>query len=166
MVAFVTKLKPTKWLAFLFNGLAGIALIALMLITCIDVFGRYLLNQPLTGSTELIEIGLGIVIFAAFPAITWRSENIVVDILDKYFSAKTHMIRNHIINIIYAISLYFIGDRLLILGNRSIEYGEETEFLHIPLGWSINFMGAVCWFTAVALLTFGVMHIHNKYKSK
>jgi len=160
----VIESRPARALAFFFNALAGLALMALVVITCIDVFGRYLFNQPLTGSTELIELGLGLVVFASLPVISWRNENVVVDILDKHFSATAHMIRSHLINIIFAITLYFVGDRLLMLGYRSLGYGEETEFLHIPLGWSINFMGGVCWLTAIALLTFGAMHIHKTYR--
>lgn len=156
--------RPATWLAFLLNIVAGTTLMGLMIITCIDVVGRYILNKPLTGSTELIELGLSIVVFAALPVISWRSENIVVDILDKYFSAWAHMVKNTVINLVSAGALYFIGERLLVLGARSLEYEEVSEFWHIPTGWGINFMGIMCWFTAVAMVTLGILHIRATYR--
>ena len=147
---------PASWLAFFLNLLAALSLLGLMIITCIDVIGRYLLNSPLTGSTELIEMGLGIVIFAAFPVISWRNEQIVVDMLSKFTPLIINLIRTLLLNLVSAIAFYFLGDRIITLGQRSLSYGEESEFLAIPLGWTINFIGVMCWFAALALLTFGI----------
>jgi len=147
---------PAKWLAFILNLLAALSLMGLMIITCIDVIGRYLLNSPLTGSTELIEMGLGIVIFAAFPVISWRNEQIVVDMLDRFTPLIINLIRTLLLNLVSAATFYFLGDRILTLGKRSLSYGEESEFLGIPLGWTINFIGIMCWLAALALVTFGI----------
>lgn len=158
---------PARWLAFLLNGLAASTLFGLMLITCIDVFGRYVFNHPLTGSTELTEMAVGIVVFAAFPVVTWRNEHIVVDMLDRFTPPVVHMLRTIILNMIAAGALYFLGGRIITLGKRSISYGEVSEYLAIPLGWTINFIGAMCWLSAIALLTLGIYraierHHHHK----
>ncbi len=147
---------PVKWLGFFLNSLAAITLFALMLITCIDVIGRYVFNRPLTGSTELTEIAVGIVVFAAFPVISWRREHIVVDIFDGFFTPAMEFVRNIIINSIAAIALFFLGQRILLLGKRSLGYGEVTEYLAIPTGWMINFIGAMCWLSAFSLVTIGI----------
>ena len=158
--------RPARGLAFLCNVIAGISLLALMVITCIDVVGRYLLNNPLTGSTELIEMILALVIFAALPVVTWRNDNVVVDILDRHFSAKAQLIRGVLIHLLFAVSLYFVGNRLLELGNRSFEYGDISEFLHIPIGWNIRIMGILSWVTAATVVTFGIWRQWVLYKSK
>ena len=62
---------PAKWPVFLLELLASVVLFLLMLITCIDVVGRYLFASPLPGATELTEVGLAIMVFAAIPVITW-----------------------------------------------------------------------------------------------
>ena len=147
---------PIKWLALFLNGLAAITLFALMLITCVDVVGRYVFNSPLVGSTELTEMAVGIVVFSAFPIISWRRENIVVDILDNYVSPRLDFIRTIIINCVSAIALYFIGQRIILLGKRSLGYGEVSEYLAIPTGWMINFIGIMCWVTAFLLVTVGI----------
>lgn len=136
--------------------ISGSALVVLMLITCIDVVGRWLFNKPLTGSTELTEVGLAIVVFGALPFVCWRENNIVVDILDSRFSRLITKVRSILIHIISALCLAFLGQRLFVLANRSLSYGEVTEHLAIPLGWSISFMAIFCWLTALALVTIGI----------
>lgn len=152
----LTEKGPVKWLAFSLNLLGAITLMALMLITCVDVVGRYVFNSPLTGSTEMTEIAVGIVVFSVFPLISWRNEHVVVDILDRFVSPKVDFIRTVILNLCAAIALFFIGQRIIVLGNRSLGYGEVTEYLHIPVGWMINFIGVMCWITAVLIVTLGV----------
>ena len=137
---------------------------ALMLITCVDVFGRYLFNSPLSSSTELTEIGLGIVIFSVFPVVSWRNEHVVVDILDSFFSPKVHMIRTILINVLIAVALVFLAQRIWVLGHRSLEYGDITEYLAIPLGWSMIFMAIMSWITALAVITLGIYRAIVAYR--
>src|SRR5699024_10106075 len=73
---------PMRWLAFLLELSSAIVLFLLMVLTCVDVVGRYFFSQPLIGATELTEISLSLVIFTAIPVITWRGGHIVVDLID------------------------------------------------------------------------------------
>jgi len=135
----------------------AVTLLALMLITCVDVFGRYLFNNPLTGSTELTEIAVGIVIFSVLPVVSWRNDHVVVDILDHFFSRRIHMIRTIVINLLISVALVFLGQRIYVLGQRSLSYGEVTEYLEIPLGWMMIYIAVMCWITALAVVTLGVV---------
>ncbi len=154
---------PARWLALLLNGVASVTLFLLMVITCVDVFGRYVFNHPLTGSTEMVEMSLAILVFAVLPVISWRNEHIVVDLLDSFTPPLVHMLRNILLNIVMAIALYFLGGRILTLGARSLDYGERSEYLGVPLGWTINFIGAMCWLTAVTLLMLGIHRAIKRY---
>ena len=124
---------PIKWLVLFLHGVGAVTLLALMLITCIDVFGRYLFNNPLTGSTELTEIAVGIVIFSVFPVVSWRNDHVVVDILDHFFSPKVHMVRTIVINLLVSVALAFLAKRIYELGLRSLSYEEVTEYLAVVL---------------------------------
>lgn len=163
-VNHITEKGPVKWLAFSLNVLASVTLFTLMLITCVDVVGRYVFNRPLTGSTELTEMAVGIVVFAVFPLISWRRENVVVDILDGFVPPLLDAIRTVIINIASAIALYFLGQRIMVLGNRSLSYGEVSEYLSIPTGWMINFISVMCWLTAFMLITIGIYRAYKVFK--
>ena len=155
---------PARWLALLLNMVAAITLFSLMIVTCLDVFGRYIFNRPLTGSTELIEMSLGLLVFSVFPVISWRNEHIVVDLLDRFTPPSVHMVRNILLNIVAAAALVFLGNRIIKLGNRSLNYGEVSEYLGIPLGWTINFIGAMCWVTSVTLVTLGIHRAISRYR--
>ncbi len=135
-----------------------------MLVTCIDVFGRYLFNNPLTGSTEMTEIAVGIVIFSVLPIISWRNDHVVVDILDHFFSRRVHMIRTIVINLSISVALAFLGQRIYVLGQRSLSYGEVTEYLAIPLGWMMFFIAVMCWVTAAAVVTLGIVRAIAEYR--
>ncbi len=164
VLAEKTEKGPIKWLVLFLHGVAALTLLALMLITCVDVFGRYLFNNPLTGSTELTEIAVGIVIFSVFPIVSWRNDHVVVDILDHFFSPRIHMIRTIAINVVVSIALTFLAQRIYVLGHRSLSYGEVTEFLAIPLGWMMIFIAIMCWLSALAVVTLGIYRAITEYR--
>ncbi len=146
------------------HAVAALTMLVLMLVTCVDVFGRYLFNNPLTGSTELTEIAVGIVIFSVLPIVSWRNDHIVVDILDHFFSRWVHMIRTILINGVISIALIFLGKRIYELGQRSLGFGEVTEYLAIPLGWMMIYIAIMCWATALAAITLGLYRAIVEYR--
>ena len=135
-----------------------------MLITCIDVVGRYVFNSPFTGSTELTEMAVGIVIFSILPIISWRNDHVVVDLLDQFVSPRVHMIRNMILNILISNALTIVGYRKMVLGERSLSYEEVTENIEIPTGWMMYFIGIACWITAVMVITLGIYRSYREYR--
>ena len=153
-----------KWLPLSLNLLAGGALLLMMIITCIDVIGRYFLNKPLVGSVEIIEVLLGLMIFMALPVISWRNEQVVVDILDPFMPARVSLIRDIVFNVVTAIALIIVGNRIWELGMRASSHGEVTEYLHLPVGAIISFFGIMCWFTALVLVTLGIYRSIVQYR--
>ena len=61
-----------------------ISLTILVLITVVDVFGRYLLGIPLSGTSEITEIVLGILIYIGLPYISKNEVHISVSLLSNY----------------------------------------------------------------------------------
>lgn len=61
---------------------ASVFLAAMMLLTVVDVALRALLNVPVRGAFELVELLLACTFFLALPAAFLRDEHIVVDLLD------------------------------------------------------------------------------------
>lgn len=154
-LSHTTEKGPIRGLVLFLQGLSAFTLLALMMITVIDVTGRYLFNNPLTGSTELTEIAVGMVVFSVFPIITWRNEQVVVDILDGFVPPGLHFVRTLLFNLIIAISLVYLGQRIWVLGQRSLSYEEVTEYLGIPSGWMMLFIAVSCWLTALMTISLG-----------
>lgn len=163
-LAAITEKGPIRWLVLFLHAVAAFTLLALMAITCIDVFGRYLFNNPLTGSTELTEIAVGIVIFSVFPIVSWRNDHVVVDILDAYIPPRVHLVRTIVVNLMISVALVYLGQRIFVLAQRSLGYGEVTEYLGIPLGWMMTFIAVMCWTSAAAVITLGIYRAIVQYR--
>ena len=147
------------WLARGFGLVASLALFFLMCLTCVDVVARYGFNRPVTGSTELTEIAVAVVVFSCLPVVTWRNEHIVVDLFDRFFSPRWHTARLIVIHLVCVAALGFLGQRVAVLAARALDHGELSEYLAIPVGYVIGFIAAMCWVTAALVLLFGITRV-------
>lgn len=147
---------PAKWPVFLLELASSVVLFLLMLITCVDVVGRYLFASPLPGATELTEIGLAVMVFAAIPVITWCGGHIVVDLLDRVLGQSVVKGLNVLAALVISASLYFVGDRIYDMGARSLSRGTITEYLAIPTGYLVQYIAVMSWITAAGMLTYGL----------
>jgi TRAP-type C4-dicarboxylate transport system permease small subunit len=139
------------WLNRLLDVLAALILLALMLLTCVDVAGRYLFNAPLQGATELTQLTLAGIIFAALPAVSRREDHICVDLLDSVFPRAWINSRQLLINLLCAGALAAIAWQVWIIARRTAQYGDRTEFLELPLAPVVYFIGAMCALAALML---------------
>jgi TRAP-type C4-dicarboxylate transport system permease small subunit len=150
---------PVRWLAFFLEVVSASVLFFLMALTCVDVFGRYLFNSPVHGGTEMTEIGLAVMVFAAMPVITWRGGHIVVDLLDRFLGSKVVKVLSLLAALVMSSSLYFLALRIFELGERSIRRGVVTEFLAMPAGYVVQYIAIMSWATALGMITYGVYRI-------
>ncbi|MDD9856674.1 MAG: TRAP transporter small permease [Gammaproteobacteria bacterium] len=112
--------------------ISAFLLFILMLITVVDVIGRYGFNQPLAGSSELTEICLSLIIFAAFPLLCRNNDHIAVDLLENRFSARFKRIRNRVVQAVVSVCLLTLGYGLFLLGLRARRDALVTEILEMP----------------------------------
>lgn len=137
------------------GSLAALSLFLMMVVTFIDVMSRNMLNAPILGATEMIEVLLAIMVFMAFPLVSWQEENICVDLLDNYFPNKWIGLRQIIINLICACSLILVAITNWKLAERSLEY-EVTEILELPLGY-VTYLISITGFIGGALTLFNAI---------
>ena len=109
-----------------------ISLSALVLITVVDVFGRYLLGIPLPGTSEITEIILGILIYIGLPYISKKEEHISVSLLSNYLPNNVKILHKILINFIVTLLLLVIARQLYLHGIDLKSYQEVTTFLEIP----------------------------------
>ncbi|ENM5777805.1 TRAP transporter small permease [Vibrio mimicus] len=138
------------------GSLAALSLFLMMVVTFIDVMSRNMLNAPILGATEMIEVLLAIMVFMAFPLVSWQEENICVDLLDNYFPNKWIGLRQIIINLICACSLILVALTNWKLAERSLEYEEVTEILELPLGY-VTYLISITGFIGGALTLFNAI---------
>lgn len=150
---------PVVWLAFFLEALVAITLMALMLLTCADVFGRYFLNNAINGAVEMTEIGLALIVFAEMPIVTWRGGHVLVDILDRWMSSLLIKVLGLISAWLMSGALYFLAERMMYLANRSMRREVVTEYLEIPVGYIIQYIAVMSYLTAAMMISYGIYRI-------
>lgn len=141
-----------KWLAFVLEVVSSLVLLALMILTCSDVIGRYVFNNSINGTTELTELALCIIVFCQLPIVTLASSHVVVDILDRILPAIFMKISGLVINLSVSAGFFFVAERVWFQAARSLRRGVMTEFLHIPVAYFIQFISIMMFVTAVILV--------------
>jgi TRAP-type C4-dicarboxylate transport system permease small subunit len=120
-------------LARFFEVVTAVVLSAMVVVTFVDVVGRYLLNRPLRGAFELTEVLMAAMIFAALPAITARREHIAVDILDRYFSPAAARVRDVLVELGSAAVVAVLAYIFLRQARQMYADGLYTQALQLPL---------------------------------
>jgi TRAP-type C4-dicarboxylate transport system permease small subunit len=136
--------------------LAGIALFGIMALTFFDVGGRKLLSHSITGSLELTELLMVVVIFAALPLVSLRGEHVVFDSLDAYLPDGVRRVQRVLVHLLCGISLMGLGVLMWQTGGNFLESGETTAQLKILKAPFVYSMSVLCAVTGLVHLTFMV----------
>ena len=142
-----------KLLETLCGLLAGIALFAIMALTFLDVGGRKLLNNSITGSLEMTELLMVIVIFGALPLVSERGEHVVFDSLDPYLPEAIKKVQRVLVHLLCGAALLALGWLMWQTGTDFLQTGETTAQLKILKAPFIYGMGVLCGFTGIVHLT-------------
>ena len=138
------------------------SLTILVLITVIDVLGRYLLSLPLPGTTEITEIILGILIYIGLPYITRDEEHVTVSLFSNYFNNSIIKIQKIVVNFIVSIILFIIARQLYLHGLDLNLYNEITTFLEIPKAPIAYMMAALSIIASIIALCNSYKYLFNK----
>ena len=77
------RVRVTRSISRALGTVANMLLCIMVVITCIDVVGRYFFAAPLLGAHELMTLAMGIMIFLGMPLVTAAEEHLTVDIVAK-----------------------------------------------------------------------------------
>ncbi|MDE0530435.1 MAG: TRAP transporter small permease [Albidovulum sp.] len=111
----------------------GILLTAVMGMTVVSVFGRYVLDAPIPGDYELTELACGVAVFAFFPYCHAKNGNIVVGFVTGRMHPRYKAALDALHNIVFAIVACLITWRLFVGAVQKLADGETTMFLGAPL---------------------------------
>jgi len=122
------------------NTFAALILAGLMLVTVVDVVGRYVFNRPLPGSSEITELLMAVLIYAGLPVVSQRNAHITVDLLDSVTPASIARVRNLVVGLISVFVLAVIAWRLWVYAAQIRDSKDVTEYLKLPLAPFCNFL--------------------------
>lgn len=139
-------------LHWLLGGVAAALLFSMMVLTFVDVVGRYFLNAPVPGGFEITELLLATLIFAALPLVTLSGEQITVDLFDALIPASVQHVRDALICLVSGLILFVLCASMWEKAEEMLSYGDTTAILGIPIYPLVYFMSVMLAFTGIVLL--------------
>ncbi|WP_090142072.1 TRAP transporter small permease [Limnohabitans sp. DM1] len=130
-----------------------------MLLTFLDVGGRKFLGNSITGSLELTELLMVVVIFGALPLVSERGEHVVFDSMDPYLPEMIRKIQRALVHLLCGAALVSLGWLMWKTGGDFLQTGETTAQLKILKAPFIYGMGLLCAFT-------GLIHLSLMFKEQ
>lgn len=144
-----------RFLSAAFGYLTAFLLFSLMVLTCIDVAGRYLFDHPVYGGFELTGILLGLTIFFALPLASFSGENVTIDILT-FKSRGVRAVQRVVIGLLGGLFLLILARQLWLFSGRLLAAGETTLQLGIPIAYVTYAMSVLMALGAVAFWLFAI----------
>ncbi len=150
-------LRVTLRLTKSLNGIAGITLIGMMLLTVSDVILRCF-RRPIVGTYELVGLCLGVVIGFAIPFTSWIRGHIYVDFLINKFPSPVTKAFN-IVTRCFVIALFLLlGIYLINLSEEFHRSGEVSLTLRLPF-YPVAFAIGICCFVQCLVLFTDILKI-------
>jgi len=117
----------------------GVALVALILMTCISIAGRAFAFAglgPVKGDFELLEAGTAFCVFAFLPICQLRAAHATVDVFTSPLPDKANRLLIAFWEIVYALVMALIAWRLYEGMITKLGNGETTFLLQFPIWWA------------------------------
>jgi TRAP-type C4-dicarboxylate transport system permease small subunit len=133
---------------------ASAILLAMMLLTFVDVVARYAFNRPLRGAFEVTELMLLVLIFAGLPLVSFGDEHAVMDFVDRLLGGPALRRLQRGIHAASAAFMFLLAWLTWLKADRIWAYRDATDVLRIVYGPFVYFMAA-------ALGLAGLIHIYK-----
>lgn len=133
--------------------MAIVLLCIMVLVTCVDVVGRYVFAAPLPGAHEAIVVAMGLMIFLGMPLVSAADEHLTVNIADRVLGARGRRNQQVVVDIVAALAFVIFAYLLWYHGiglQEDLVASDDLEIEQAPLAF---LMAAMCFFT---ILVFAV----------
>jgi TRAP-type C4-dicarboxylate transport system permease small subunit len=137
-------------------GVAGLAIAATIVATCVDVVGRRL-GRPLPGTYDLIELLGAIVITGALPYTTACNGHVAIEFLLQKLSGRGRIALGTLVGLISVLLFAFLTWRFVVYGLDLRASSQVTLTLRWPVFWLPWWM-ALCTAATILVLLYQVSH--------
>jgi TRAP-type C4-dicarboxylate transport system permease small subunit len=133
---------------------ASAILLAMMLLTVVDVVARYVFSRPVRGAFEVTELMLVVLIFAGLPLVSFAEEHAVMDFIDRVTGPRTRHGLRRVVEALNAGFMVGVAWLMWRKADRIWAYGDATDVLRVLYGPFVYFM-------ALALALAGALHLYK-----
>lgn len=131
------------------ESFSSIVLAVMMLLTFVDVVGRYLFGAPIFGASEMISTMLALVIFAGLGIANARDKHIVVELFDTQVRALSPRVYDIVVQ---GLSLVVMCLIVYVLFEAAL-HASEVNSRTIVLEWSLAVIfGIVAGLAALSVI--------------
>jgi len=125
--------------------LAMIALVIMMLTTCVDVTLRFLFNRPIRGAYDIVEACLVVFVFHGMSASFFARKNIVIDIIDSFVSPRVERVLVRLSDVISLALLILVTAAMTAPALQAYDYGDRKLELGLQLWvlWIFAIVGLI-----------------------
>ena len=136
------------------GGAASAILLALMLLTFVDVVARYGFNRPVRGAFEITELMLVVLIFAGLPLVSYADEHALMDFIDRLLGARAQRLLECLVQATCAAIMFLLAWLIWLKADRIWAYRDATDVLRIAYGPFVYFMAVMIGLT-------GLIHLYK-----
>lgn len=115
-------------------------LMAMMVLTFVDVVGRYVFSAPLAGAKELTELLMGLLVFAAAPIVTADRGHITTALFETILPLRARLWRNAVIALVVAVACAVLAWRLWVQADMIRSLNTGSQLLGVPIAPLVYFM--------------------------
>ena len=144
--------KFIAWTSSALYWIARLALFAMMILTCCDVFLRYAFNRPITGGYDLITLLGSVVIAFSLPQTTLNRGHVAMEALTAKLPAKVQRIFAVITGCIGIIIFVIFSWNLFVYGTILLRSGEVFPTLRMPIFYPAYAIACCCVIECFVLL--------------
>lgn len=119
--------------ARLLTALAGAFILVMMVLTGVDVAGRYLFAAPVSGVFEITEFALGLSAFAALPVVALRRGHISADLLTGFMGRPARRALASVAELAGLVLFCLLAWQLWLEAARTAGYGTTAGVLRLPV---------------------------------
>jgi TRAP-type C4-dicarboxylate transport system permease small subunit len=141
--------------------IAGLALLAMMLLTFVDVIGRYGFHRSIFGAAEIIEQLMMVTVFAGLAFITAKNEHITVTLFDFLIARHFDALQRWLSIAISVGCTALITWQMFEHGMDLLRSGKRTAVLDLPQ-WTQPMSAAVLSLVGFALLAVAVVRTRGR----
>ncbi|MEQ9039472.1 MAG: TRAP transporter small permease [Silicimonas sp.] len=128
-----------------------VVIFVMMILTFVDVIGRYAFHKPIFGGTEIISALLALTIFSGLGVINARDDHIVVELFEEPFRwMLTPVIYEIVIQVFSVAAMTLVAAVLFEHAWGAYKIGKLTEVLEMPVYY---ITGTVAVFAVVSVLS-------------
>jgi TRAP-type C4-dicarboxylate transport system permease small subunit len=142
--------RVATWAALL----AGLLLIAAVAVTTGSVLQGAIINKPILGDSEIVEMVLGVAVALCLPLAEMRGAHVMVDFFTQKLPARGLAGLDALMRAIAAAVVFVLAWRLAIGGYNNWDRERETMFLEIPFWWGYAgaAVGMALWMVCSAFI--------------